>query len=232
MKTLVPRYLVWLTVIVGVSLALHGATRWIVAVLLLGVCFGSFVVDCGAARDRARPQVPERETPSAPSPIALEESTSPPDDEPPESEPPPWSLCLLVDADEVAGTVRPTIQVGGPRVPELAIVHLDVIDGLGDVRLTTERRFWYPDLGADLTLGTLAVSAGASVDEVARWDWRLTLCDGGGELARQRGPLTGAGLLNEEAELDVLDLPSSEPPATVMDLETTLALLAQRLASS
>ena len=231
MRTLVSRYLVWLAVVAGISLTLDGATRWIVAVLLLGVCFGNFVVDYGAVRDRARVQVPRRGRSSAPPSIAPEEPTPPSSDDPPEPVPPGWALCLLVDADQAAGTVRPTIQIAGPRAPELATVHLDVVDVDGDVRLTAERRFWYPDLGADVKLATFAVPAGASVDEVVRWDWQLTLCEGDEELARQFGPLTGAGSLNDEAELR---LPVPQEPAlheSTMDLETLLRHLASHIAA-
>ena len=125
----------------------------------------------------------------------------------PRPEPRGWALSLLVDADEESKILRPSLRVSGPRTPTHATVRLNVIDGRGDVRLTTTRRFARPEIGADLVLGTLALPDDVSAAEAAGWDWDLVLRECGDELVRRRGPLAAAGSLNDEAELKIPDVP-------------------------
>jgi hypothetical protein len=223
MKTLLVSYAVWLTGVVAMIAALHGVTRWIVGTLLVVTSAGSFVSDLG--RCLAGNGAPGRgpQTLPGPSPRDSLDQTC---EQPPDL--PGWGLSLLVDADEAAGVLHPSVQFIGPRPLAQATVSLDVIDGSGDVRLTTERAFQHPDLGTDLDMGTLALPDGASVDEAVRWEWQVTLRHGDEEVARQRGPLAGAGHLNDEAELEVLGLLGRDGQTPAIDRETLLELLARR----
>ncbi len=146
---------------------------------------------------------------------------------------PRWAIALLVDADEPSGTLRPIVQVFGPRLASEILAELRVGDEHGEVRLTTARRFSEPVTKTDLVLGTLTLPDGAPVAEAALWDWTVVLSSGGHEIARRCGPLTACGLVNEEGELQAPDLepmpeeaePPSMPPAPARRLRWTIGFL-------
>jgi hypothetical protein len=243
---------VWWAIVAAIALAVDDTAGWLVG----GFLIITSVVGCiSNTRDQhaasrvaaaataaassqqppaaaARPPAPAQATPvpvvapvaapqPSPSPEApAEQPAAPPD------EPPPWSLALLVDADEQSGVLRPTLRIGGPRTPLSATVLLEVLDKRGAPRLTMVRRFARPEAKMDLTLGTLALPDRISADEAAGWDWSLVVHEGGEELARRRGPLASAGDLNGEAELEAPDLAPAPPAVSSSNLGTLLALLA------
>jgi hypothetical protein len=131
---------------------------------------------------------------------------------------PQWAIALLVDADEQSGILRPSVQVFGPRLSSDILVDLRVGDERGDVHLTTERRFSQPVTKTDLVLGTLTLPGGTPVAAAALWDWTVVLSNDGHEIARRCGPLSAAGLVNDEGELQAPDLEpvpqNLEPPTT------------------
>jgi hypothetical protein len=146
---------------------------------------------------------------------------------------PKWAIGLLVDADEESGVLRPSVQVLGPKLPPDALVALRVGDEHGDVRLATQRRFLEPSTKTGLMLGTLALPDGTPVATAALWDWTVVLSDDGHELARRRGPLSAAGLVNDEGELRAPDLepvpavvePPTVTPAPVRRFRWTIGFL-------
>ena len=144
-----------------------------------------------------------------------------------------WAIALLVDADEASGTLRPVVQLLGPQLPCEITVDLQVGDGCGDVRLTTQRYFSEPATRTDLMLGTLALPAGVAVARAALYNWTVIVAGDGDEIARRCGPLAAAACLNEEGELQAPDLepvpevvrPPTVTPDPVRRLRWTIVFL-------
>ena len=221
MKTLVTlaTHVVWCVIVAAIALAMDGTARWFVggSLIVTGVVGCVLGIRDQQAASRMAARVAAAEAPP-------EQPAEAPDE--PQDDPTPWTLSLLVDADEQSGVLRPTLRIGGPRTPICATVHLEVFDERGAPRLRTVRRFPCPEAEMDLTLGALALPNRVSVDKAAGWDWDVAVHEGDEELVRRRGPLAGAGDLNGEAELEAPDLAPAPPAASPPDVGTLLALLA------
>jgi hypothetical protein len=249
-KTLatITTHALWWAIVAAITLAMDGTAQWFAG----GFLIVAGVVGCvsnirarhaagrvagvapAAASSQSAPPAPAAPAPVVAPVTALQPSASPeaPPEQPvqapdePQDDPTPWTLSLLVDADEQSGVLRLSLRIGGPRTPICATVHLEVFDERGESRLSTVRRFVRPEPQMDLNLGALTLPNRVSADEAACWDWDVVLHEGDEELVRRRGPLAGAGDLNGEAELGAPDLVPAPPTVSPPDLATLLALLA------
>ena len=117
--------------------------------------------------------------------------------------PPSWSLTLLVEVDDDAGLLRPSVQLRGSSLPFGARLRLQVVDGSGLIRASSERSLPAWAIGAELALPAFTAPEGTTIEELLGWHWDLVLEDSRREHARWREHPAPAGALNAEAELDL-----------------------------
>lgn len=110
-------------------------------------------------------------------------------------------LALLVDVDEEAGVLRPSVQVSGGPVPGGATVRIDLVDEWGTIRLIVGRDFPSRAPGTELPLPAFAPPPGADVGKVLRWRWDVVLLNEGGELGKWQEHPTPMGGVTAEAEI-------------------------------
>ena len=116
---------------------------------------------------------------------------------------PPWTMTLLVHADDAAGLLRPSVQLLGPPLPG-GRVRLELRDGEGVLHPRPATPLPHSAIGSELSLPPFAPSDGASLEEAAGWAWTVVLGDSRRERARWTRRLVEAGLVNVEAELELL----------------------------
>jgi hypothetical protein len=124
-----------------------------------------------------------------------------------------WSISLLMDADEAAGVLCPTVQLQGPELTSAITVDLRSEREGGSPSLTTSRWFNKPAVGTDLVLGMIAVPVGVSVASAVQRTWTVVVGQDGRQIARRSTRLAAAECLNDEAEIQAPDLEPAPGPA-------------------
>jgi hypothetical protein len=110
-------------------------------------------------------------------------------------------LALLVDVDEAAGLLRPSVQISGSSIVGRATVRVELVDKRGTVRLIIGRDFPPGATGKELALPPVPPPPGAGLGEVLRWRWDVVLQNAHGELGRWEERPARVGGVNAEAEI-------------------------------
>jgi hypothetical protein len=146
---------------------------------------------------------------------ATHPSAPAPPPEPPQWPPPDWSLSLLVRVDEGEGVIHPSVQVRGAGEERRGRINLELVDAEGAVRLAVKRSFPTKALNTELPLPAFVPPEGATLEDVLRWRWDITLGNGSGEPLRWQEHPSPTGVLNAEAELDQREGASAGQPVTL-----------------
>ncbi|HEX9824925.1 MAG TPA: hypothetical protein VGB51_11125 [Actinomycetota bacterium] len=127
-----------------------------------------------------------------------------------------WSMSLLVDGDEDADALRPSVQLLGDPLPPRALIRIEVRDDRDVVRLRVSRDLPPAALDADLPMPAVVPPGGTGAGEVLGWRWDVVIEDPTGERARWTEWLTPAGRLNAEAEMATHRARASSPEEVLL----------------
>jgi hypothetical protein len=115
--------------------------------------------------------------------------------------PPEWWITLMVQTDETAPLLYPSVQFRGDPIPKSATLKLELFDQEGKKRVAISRSLPAGAQNLHFALNRILVPEEALLEEVLCWRWDVVLMARRGELRRWHEQLIALAGFNEEAEI-------------------------------